>query len=46
MHLAAMVFFAVPLITLDQQILTGLTVMPQNWEFNINYICLVIAAQD
>ena len=43
-QLAAMVFFAIPLITLEQQIVTGLTVMPQNWEFNVNYICLVVGA--
>ena len=42
--LAALVFFAVPLITLDQQIVTGRTVMPQNWEFDINYICLIVGA--
>jgi hypothetical protein len=42
--LAAAVFFAVPLITLNQQIVTGIAVMPQNWEFNVNYICLTVGA--
>ena len=41
-RLAAAVFFAVPLITLDHQLVTGITVMPQNWEIYINYICLVV----
>jgi hypothetical protein len=39
--LAAAVLFAIPPITLNQQIVTGIAVMPQNWEYYINYICLV-----
>jgi hypothetical protein len=40
----AVVVGGVPLITLNQQIVTGLAIMPQNWEFNANYICLVAGA--
>jgi hypothetical protein len=43
-RLAAAVFFAVPLVTLDHQLITGITVMPQNWEIYVNYICLVVGA--
>ncbi len=39
---AAMVFLCIPLVTLNQQILTGRAIMPQNWELNGNYICIVI----
>jgi hypothetical protein len=43
-RIAALILFGIPLITLDQQIVTGLAIMPQNWEFNANYICLVAGA--
>ena len=41
-HWVALVCLAVPLITLNQQILTGRAVLPQNWELSGNYICVVI----
>lgn len=41
-HWAALVFLCVPLVTLEQQILTGRAILPQNWECNGNYICIVI----
>ncbi len=43
-RIAALILFGVPLITLNQQIVTGFAIMPQNWEFNANYICLVAGA--
>jgi hypothetical protein len=33
--------FVIPLITLNQQIITGRAVYPQNWEYYINYICIM-----
>lgn len=42
--LAAAVFFSFPVLALNQQILTGLAVMPQNWEIYANYPCLVVGA--
>lgn len=42
-HWLAAVFLVVPLITLNQQIVTGVAILPQNWELNGNYICVVIA---
>lgn len=39
---AAAVFFAVPAIVLNQQIVTGLAVMPQNWEVYIDYACIAV----
>jgi len=41
---AAAVFFAVPPVVLNQQIVTGLAVMPQNWEVYITYVCIVVGA--
>jgi len=43
-RLAALVCFGVPLIALNQQIATGIAMMPQIWEFYTNYICLVVGA--
>jgi hypothetical protein len=43
-HLAAVVFFAMPTIVLNQQIVTGLAVLPQNWEIYVNYPCIVVGA--
>jgi hypothetical protein len=43
-RVAALIMFGVPMITLNQQLLTGLAIMPSNWEFNANYICLVAGA--
>ena len=40
-HWLAGVFLAVPLITLNQQIVTGVAILPQNWELNGNYVCIV-----
>jgi hypothetical protein len=40
-HWLAAVFLAVPLITLNQQIITGVAILPQNWELNGNYFCIV-----
>src|SRR5262249_44511764 len=40
-HWIAFVCFAVPLITLNQQIVTGRAILPQNWELSGNYICIV-----
>jgi hypothetical protein len=42
--LAAAVFFGFPVVALTQQILTGLAVMPQNWEIYANYPCLAVGA--
>jgi hypothetical protein len=43
-HLAALIFFAAPTIVLNQQVITGIAVMPQNWEFYVNYPCIVVGA--
>jgi len=40
-HWIALVCFAVPLITLNQQVVTGRAILPQNWELSGNYICIV-----
>lgn len=40
-HWLAAVFLVVPLITLNQQVITGVAILPQNWELNGNYICVV-----
>ncbi|MBV8831161.1 MAG: hypothetical protein JO108_18260 [Acidobacteriaceae bacterium] len=40
----AFIFFLVPILTLNQQILTGRAVMAQTWEVYGNYICIVMAA--
>lgn len=37
-HLLALAAFAVPLITLNQQIFTGVMIQTRNWEFYANYI--------
>ena len=39
---AAAVFLSIPIVTLEQQILTGRAVLAQAWELHGNYICLVI----
>ena len=36
--------FFVPLITLNQQIVTGRAIFGQNWEHYVNYICIVAGA--
>jgi hypothetical protein len=41
---AAAVFFSVPVIVLNQQLITGLAVMPQNWEVYIDYVCIAVGA--
>jgi len=41
---AALVFFAMPTIVLNQQIVTGIAVLPQNWDIYVNYPCIVVAA--
>jgi hypothetical protein len=41
-HWAATVFLSIPIVTLEQQILTGRAVLAQGWEIYGNYICLVI----
>lgn len=38
----ALVFFAVPIVFLNQQVVTGLAILPQNWELSGNYICIVV----
>jgi hypothetical protein len=40
-HWAALVSLSVPLITLNQQVMTGRAILPQNWELSGNYICIV-----
>ena len=41
---AAMVFFIAPIVALNQQIVTGIAVTPQNWDIYINYVCIMIGA--
>jgi hypothetical protein len=41
-HWAAAVFLSIPIITLEQQVLTGRAVLAQGWEIYGNYICLVV----
>jgi hypothetical protein len=36
--------FMIPLITLNQQIVTGHTVIAGNWEYYVNYICIMTGA--
>lgn len=43
-RLAALVFFALPTIVLNQQIVTGIAVIPQNWDIYVNYPCIVVGA--
>jgi hypothetical protein len=43
-RLAALVFFAMPVVVLNQQIVTGLAITPQNWEIYGNYPCIVVGA--
>jgi hypothetical protein len=40
--IAAAAFLAMPTIVLNQQIVTGVAIMPQNWELYVNYPCLVV----
>jgi hypothetical protein len=40
-HWIALACLAVPLITLNQQVVTGRAILPQNWELSGNYICVV-----
>lgn len=41
-RLAALVFFAMPTIVLNQQIATGIAVQPWSWELYINYPLIVV----
>jgi hypothetical protein len=43
-RLAALVFFAMPTIVLNQQIATGLAVMPWSWDLYVNYPLIVVGA--
>ena len=43
-RLAALVFFAFPVVALNQQLITGIAVLPHNWEIYANYPCIVIGA--
>jgi hypothetical protein len=43
-RLAALVFFAMPTILLNQQIVTGMAVIPWTWEIYINYPLIVVGA--
>jgi hypothetical protein len=43
-YLAALIFFATPTILLNQQIISGIAVMPQNWEIYVNFPCIVVGA--
>lgn len=38
----AIVFFSVPIVFLNQQVITGMAILPQNWELSGNYICVVV----
>lgn len=40
-HWLALACLAVPLITLNQQVVTGRAILPQNWELSGNYVCVV-----
>src|SRR5262249_33753341 len=42
--LAALVFFAIPTIVLNQQVLTGIATTPWAWEIYVNYPLIVIGA--
>ena len=41
-RLAASIFFAMPTIVLNQQVVTGIAVLPQNWDIYVNYPCIVV----
>ncbi|MDP1752530.1 MAG: hypothetical protein Q8L22_24030 [Reyranella sp.] len=41
---AALVFFAFPVVALNQQLITGVAVLPHNWEIYANYPCIVVGA--
>jgi hypothetical protein len=41
-RLAALVFFAIPTIVLNQQIATGMAVLPWAWEIYVNYPLVVV----
>lgn len=43
-RLASLVFFAFPIVALNQQLVTGVAVLPHNWEIYANYPCLVVGA--
>jgi len=43
-RIAALIFFAAPTIVLNQQMITGIAVMPQTWELYANYPCIVVGA--
>jgi hypothetical protein len=40
----AFIFLMVPFCTLNQQIITGYSIMSQTWEVYGNYVCIVMAA--
>jgi hypothetical protein len=42
--LAALVFFAMPTIVLNQQIATGIAIIPWAWEIYVNYPLIVVGA--
>jgi hypothetical protein len=41
-HWVALACFSIPLITLNQQVITGRAVLPQNWELSGNYVCILV----
>jgi hypothetical protein len=43
-RLAALVFFAIPTIVLNQQIVTGIAIIPWAWEIYVNYPLIVVGA--
>jgi hypothetical protein len=43
-RLAALVFFAIPTIVLNQQIATGIAIIPWAWEIYVNYPLIVVGA--
>jgi hypothetical protein len=43
-RLAALAFFAMPTIVLNQQIATGIAIQPWNWELYVNYPLIVVGA--
>ena len=45
-RLAALVFFAIPTIVLNQQIATGIAIIPWAWEIYVNYPSLSSAGPD
>jgi hypothetical protein len=42
--LAGASLFIIPLITLNEQIVTGRAIIAQNWEYYTNYICIMTGA--